>query len=69
MGRRGKSIGAAAKKSRRHLDTMQATRSKAPPVARGECLTLPVDDDLTFIEATDLPSLMKRRKICCIRVE
>ena len=59
MGRRGKAIGAAAKKSRRHLDTMQASRSKPPPVARGECLTLPVDDDLTFIEATDLPELMK----------
>ena len=44
MGRRGKSIGAAAKKSRRHLDTMQATRSKPRPVARGECLTLPVGD-------------------------
>ena len=29
------------------------------PVARGECLTLPVDDDLTFIEATDLPGLLK----------
>ena len=46
MGRRGKSIGAAAKKSRRHLEGMQATRSKAPPVARGECLSLPVDDSV-----------------------
>ena len=59
MGRRGKSIGAAAKKSRRHLDGMQASRSKPPPVARGECLTLPVDDTLTYVEATDLPELMK----------
>ena len=59
MGRRGKAIGAAAKKSRRHLEGMQASRSKPPPVARGDCLTLPVDDDLTFIEATDLPELMK----------
>ena len=44
MGRRGKSFGAAAKKSRRHLEGMQASRSKAPPVARGECLTPPVGD-------------------------
>ncbi|CAH0363732.1 unnamed protein product [Pelagomonas calceolata] len=58
MGRRGKAIGAAAKKSRRHLDTMQAKQKKPPPVARGECLTLPVDDDLTSIEAADLPSLL-----------
>ena len=56
MGRRGKSIGAAAKKSRRHLVGMQAKRSSSPPVARGECLSLPVDDDLTFIEAADLPN-------------
>ena len=59
MGRRGKSIGAAAKKSRRHLVGMQAKRSSSTPVARGECLSLPVDDDLTFIEAADLPELMK----------
>ena len=56
MGRRGKAIGAAAKKSRRHLDGMQASRSKPPPVARGECLTLPVDDrveiNLNAIEQT-----------------
>ena len=55
----GKSIGAAAKKSRRHLENMQAKRSSSTPVARGECLSIPVDDDLTFIEAADLPELMK----------
>ena len=44
MGRRGKAIGAAAKKSRRHLEGMQAKRSSSTPVARGECLTLPVGD-------------------------
>ena len=58
MGRRGKAIGAAAKKSRRHLDTMQAKQKKPPPVARGECLTLPVDDrveiNLNAIEQTQL---------------
>mgnify|MGYP001290020142 CR=1 FL=1 len=54
----GKSIGAAAKKSRRHLEGMKASKAQTP-VARGECLTLPVDDDLTFIEAADLPELMK----------
>jgi len=59
MGRRGKAIGAAAKKSRRHLENMQAKRSSSTPVTRGECLTLPVDDGLTFIEAADLPELMK----------
>jgi len=59
MGRRGKAIGAAAKKSRRHLEGMQAKRSSSTPVARGECLSIPVDDDLTFIEAADLPELMK----------
>ena len=58
MGRRGKSIGAAAKKSRRHLENMQTTRKPAP-VARGECLSIPTDDDLAFIEAADLPELMK----------
>ena len=57
MGRRGKAIGAAAKKSRRHLEGMKTSKAQTP-VARGECLTLPVDDDLTFIEATDLPSLL-----------
>ena len=58
MGRRGKAIGAAAKKSRRHLDGMQATRSKPRPVARGECLSLPVDENLKYIEAADLPALL-----------
>ena len=58
MGHRGKAIGAAAKKSRRHLEGMKASKARTP-VARGECLTLPVDDDLTFIEAADLPELMK----------
>ena len=56
MGRRGKSIGAAAKKSRRHLVGMQAKRSSSTPVVRGECLSLPVDNNLTYVEAADLPS-------------
>ena len=57
---------AAEATDRRGRDRAGGTRghagvSKPPPVARGApgALLSPHDDDLTFIEATDLPELMK----------